>query len=60
MNNVREINPDTYMDYPAVPVLFSDETYWKPRPFMTLLDFLETLEPGNQPDYDTVSMNDAK
>ena len=48
------------MDYPDVPVLFSDETYWKPRPFMTLLDFLETLEPGTQPDYDTVSMNDAK
>ena len=48
---IRELNPDTYMEDENVPVLFSSETDWKPRPFMTLLDFLETLEPSKEPNY---------
>ena len=42
VNTVRELNPDTYMNDPEVPVLYSQETDWKPRPFMTLIDFLDT------------------
>ena len=48
------------MDYEDVPVLFSEATNWKPRPFMTLFDFLDTLEPGIEPDYDTIALDAAK
>ena len=59
VDTVRELNPDTYMNDPEVPVLYSNETRWKPRPFMTLLDFLDTLEAGAEPEYETVAMGDA-
>ncbi len=39
----RRVFPETYMSNDKVPVLFSEATSWEPRPFMTMLDFLDTL-----------------
>ena len=60
VDQVRLHNPDTYMDNEDVPVLFSNITNWKPKPFMTILDFLDTLEDSNEPDYDSVTLSEAQ
>ena len=51
VETIRMHNEDTYMDHEEVPVLHSSCTGWRPKPFMTLMDFLETLEPSKQLDY---------
>lgn len=43
---LRLHNKETYLDHKDVPMVFTGVNYWVPRPFMTLFDFLETLEPS--------------
>jgi hypothetical protein len=51
VNTVRHYNMQTYMKNPDVPVLFCPETDWKPRAFMTILEFLDLLEPAKVPPF---------
>ena len=50
---------DTYMDNPEAPVMFSNVTNWKPKPFIRLLDFLNDVEPREEPNYEQVALEDA-
>ena len=43
------------MDNEDVPVLFSQNTKWRPRPFMKIYDFLETLSPAIIPPFDSIA-----
>jgi len=38
-----------------VPVLFSAVEQWKPKKFMTLLDFINTLSPTEMPLFDSLA-----
>ena len=59
VDSIRIHNPGTYMDHPEVPVMFSNITNWRPKPFMHILTFLDTLEDGDEPDYEKVVLADA-
>ena len=53
-------NEDTYLNDEDLPVLFSNNTNWRPTPFMTLLDYINRIEPAQEPDYDKVALADAQ
>ena len=44
VQQIRQINGEGIRSSPSVPVLFSDISEWKPRPFTPILDFLNNLE----------------
>lgn len=60
VETVREYNKDVYRDNESVPVLFSSTSSWQPRPFMTLLDFLQVLSPIVVPPFDSLAINNAQ
>ena len=59
VEKIRLHNPESYLASEDVPVLFSNITNWRPRPFITLMDFLDSLEEGAEPDYEKTTMADA-
>ena len=40
IDQIRQIDPD-YMSHENVPMLFSNITNWKGRPFMSIVDFVD-------------------
>ena len=42
VDTIRDKNPDSYVDHPELPIYFSTSTNWKGRPFMPLLDFIDS------------------
>ena len=59
VQTIRLHNADSYLDHDDRPVFFSSATQWRPRPFMHFLDFLETLEPGNEPNHEERARSEA-
>ena len=49
VQTIRNQHSDTYLNNPEVPVIFSNITNWYPKPFMSVLDFLNTLSPDEPP-----------
>ena len=49
VQTIRNKHSETYLNNPEVPVIFSNITNWEPKPFMTVLDFLNTLQPEEPP-----------
>lgn len=60
VKTIRMQNPDIYLGMKDVPVMFSNVTDWKPKPFLRLLDFLNSVEPIAEPEYDKVALEDAQ
>ena len=60
VDQIRLHNPSTYMDHPDVPVMFSNVTNWRPKPFMHILTFLDTLEDGHEPQYHKAAFAEAQ
>ena len=60
VETIRIHNNESYMDHEDSPVLFTNVTGWKPRKFMTLLDYLDSLEPSKQLAYDQNALIDAQ
>ena len=59
VNAIRMHNNESYMTDESFPVLFSNCTNWKPKPFWRLIDFLNSVEPTAEPEYDKVALDDA-
>ena len=60
VETIRVHNEDTYLKNEDVPVLFSNATKWKPKPFMRLIDFLATLDNVTEPNQEDIAMREAK
>ena len=45
-------NENDYMSFEEAPVMFSKCTNWKPRPFVPLLDFLDSIDNVKRPNFD--------
>ena len=57
VDTIRDKNPDSYVDHPELPIYFSTSTNWKGRPFMPLLDFIDSCcDVQQQPDYDNIAL----
>ena len=54
------LNKDTYMNFETVPVIFAECTGWKTKPMMTVLQFLDSVEDVDQPNFDQIALDDAK
>ena len=59
VNTIKMQNQDSYMENQSYPVMFSNLTNWKPKPFWRLLDFLNSVEPCKEPDYEKIAKKDA-
>ena len=59
VDTIRLHNQESYLDHPEAPVMFCNATNWKPKPFMTLIDFLDSVEDVNKPDYQKMALDDA-
>lgn len=57
INTIKLLCGDSYQEDDQLPVLFSSMNKWQPKPFMTMLQFLETLEPAREPDFATLAKN---
>ena len=53
-------NSESVLSSPDLPLMFCEVTKWRPRPFMRLLDYLETLDNVKEPNYDELAMRNAK
>ena len=51
-NNLEGLNEP---EMRSVPILFSNCTNWAPKPFMTVLDFLEKLNEAPRPDFEALA-----
>lgn len=55
VETIQELNKETYMCDKDVPVLFSSMNDWQPRPFMTVVDYLNTLQPVIYPPFERIA-----
>ena len=60
VKKIRLRNKETYLQSNTTPVLFSNITNWKPKPFMKMLDFLNLLSPEEPPNRENQIDEEAK
>lgn len=59
VDSIRLHNQESYLDDEDRPVMFGSSTNWKPRPFLKVLDFLDSVEGLKRPDYEKMAHDDA-
>lgn len=59
VDKIRLHNAETYMKEADVPLMFCSATNWKPKPFMHILDFLNSIEDVDTPDFNLIAQSDA-
>lgn len=60
VNKMRIHNGGAYTENPEGPILFSNVTNWRPKPFINLLDFLDKYVPEDPPKWEEEIIKAAK